>query len=76
MLIAPIVVTIGEQIDVHAERLHPPELRGIGQLRVLQRETVCRIGMLAQCARHTVEYQCRRFAAVVVDVHLQAVFQR
>ena len=76
MLIAPIVVMIGEQIDAHAERLYPPELRGIGQSRVLQRETVCRIGMLAQYACHTIEYKFRRFIAVVVAVHLQAVFQR
>jgi len=32
VLVAPVVVVIGEQVHAHAQRLHPRELRPVGHL--------------------------------------------
>ena len=76
MLIAPVEMVVGEQVDAHAERLHAPELRSVGKLAMLQREAVVGRRMFAQGRFQAVQRQRRRLVAVRMRVDLQARGER
>ncbi len=75
VLVTPVIQVVGEQVDRHAQRCHAAELRGIGQLRVLQREAVIRRRTRAQRLFHAVDRQCGGLVAVGVRVHLNTVLE-
>ena len=76
MLIAPVEVVIGKQIDAHAERAHPAKLRRIRKLAVLQGEAVIRRGVVAKRQSERIEHQFGRLVAVGVAVDLDAGRER
>ena len=75
MLLAPVVMVIGEQIHSHAKRLHAPKLSVIGQLAVLQGEAVVAPGPLAQGRFQAVESHLGRLVAVGVRVNLHTMLE-
>ena len=76
VLVAPVEVVIGEQVDAHAERLHAAELRRVGELAVLQREAMVGRRMRRERVLDAIEHQLGRLVAVGVRVHQQALLER
>ena len=76
VLVAPVEMVVGKQVDAHVQRLHPPELRRIGQLAVLQVEAVVTRGRRLQGRGQAVQRQFGSLIAVGVGVHLYAALQR
>ena len=70
MFISPVVMMVGKEVHTHAEFCRQPELRGIGQLAMLQGETVIRIGIRLQSRCQFFQHQLRRLIPIGVGVHL------
>ena len=70
MFIAPVIMVVGEEVHTHAKFCRQPELRGIGQLAMLQGETVIRIGMRLQSRCQFFQNQLRRLIPISVGVYL------
>jgi hypothetical protein len=67
---------VGEEVDAHAERFHPAELRCIGKLAMLDREAMVRARIAHQRPFHAIEHELHGLVAIGVDMHLHAGCQR
>jgi hypothetical protein len=75
MLISPIVMMVGKEVNTHPKFCRQTELRSICQLAMLQRETVIRIGMRLQSCCQFFQNQLRGLIAVGVGMHLHPSLQ-
>ena len=72
MLISPIIMVVGKEVNTHAQFCRQSELRAICQLAMLQREPVIWIGMCLQSRCQFFLNQLRGLIAIGVRVHLDA----